>query len=145
MNISRRGFLKGLGALGLSVILERHHGGLLVPTTVRQEAVEMAREEGIVRPQWKGTDYQREYPSYVSHYWHYHDISLIMRFFYPSLSQETVAAITRIFAACEMTTESNINYFLRMGEQLGAQETVVEAPGAWHYSWRVGIPERVRG
>lgn len=49
--LTRREFLKGLGAVGLGAVLARYHGGVVED---REGLVTWGRENGVVRPQWQG-------------------------------------------------------------------------------------------
>lgn len=52
--ISRRSFLKGLGATALKAMLGRKHGAPLLPEPERQDVVRWAKENEIIQPQWQG-------------------------------------------------------------------------------------------
>lgn len=51
MELSRREFLKGLGAIGLSALLARKHGAV---RSGREGLIALGKEHGVLKPQWQG-------------------------------------------------------------------------------------------
>ena len=62
--LSRRNFLKGLGATVFSLaLIERTHGGLLIPN--REQGIARLREEGEIKRVWSGWEGERK-PKWLS-------------------------------------------------------------------------------